>query len=283
MKTVCFYFNWIQALDQRGYRFRIHRLKMLKCHFEWSQDAILPTMTFHFNAVHWSGWINSAKWINIIHRFPKESKFYMLFQNTVSLVKYLFLISLYQLISTLNFSHGPEKMRKGQLQYLYHHNEVTQITLMAENNLSNPPSPLGVCRCSGSHIVGCTRSHILTHIAWSHLQSWIQPVCGGVPEFAFLTNSQGMLTLLHRDCTSRTTLGEPLGQRLACLESWLTDGLKLWLNCTCLGMASSQGRRTALRMRYEGVLRTHSNGTRSNCSSGCGVINFVILINLFAY
>lgn len=69
----------------------------------------------------------------------------MLFQNTVSLVKYLFLISLYQLISTLNFSHGPEKMRKGQLQYLYHHNEVTQITLMAENNLSNPPPAPLVC------------------------------------------------------------------------------------------------------------------------------------------
>lgn len=177
-------------------------------------------------------------------------------------------------------------MRKCQLQCLYHHNEVIQITLMAENNLSNrPPPPLSPWCVQVQWFSHC-RVHQVTHFNTDCLvpSPELNSTClWWSPGICFSHKLPGDADTAGVGLHLQDTLGEPRGQRLACLESWLTDGLKLWLNCTCLGMASSPGRRTPLRMRCEGVLRTHSNGTQRNCSSGCGVINFVILINLFAY
>ena len=85
------------------YRFRIHRLKMLKCHFERSQ------MLF----CHWRLSILAqftdlgVGWITTTHKFPKDTKFYVVSEHC--LLIFIYLYKFISFISTFKISHSPEK------------------------------------------------------------------------------------------------------------------------------------------------------------------------------
>lgn len=85
------------------YRFRIHRLKTLKCHFERSQMLILPLKTFYFSTVY----DLDEGWVTTTHKFLKETKFYVISEHC--LLIFIYLYKFLSFISTFKISHSPEK------------------------------------------------------------------------------------------------------------------------------------------------------------------------------